>query len=115
MPLLEFTNKGLYCPQANFYIDPWKPVDFAVISHGHSDHAKWGSKKYLCHHDTKPILALRLGENEYHSVRWNEPVFMNGVSISLFPVRKKRLSDFTEYAVFSFFSKGLKFQISPSI
>ena len=85
MPLIEFTNKGLFCPQGNFYIDPWKPVDFAVISHGHSDHARWGSKKYLCHHYTKPILQLRLGENDYHSVGWNEPVIMNGVSISLFP------------------------------
>jgi putative mRNA 3-end processing factor len=85
MPLIEFTNKGLFCPQGNFYIDPWKPVDFAVITHGHSDHARWGSSKYLCHHDTKPILKLRLGENEYQSIGWNEPVFMNGVSISLFP------------------------------
>ncbi|MEJ7610001.1 MAG: ligase-associated DNA damage response exonuclease [Ferruginibacter sp.] len=85
MPLIKFSDKGLFCSQGDFYIDPWKPVDRAVISHGHSDHARWGSKNYLCHHYTKPILQLRLGENRYESVGWNEPVMMNGVSVSFFP------------------------------
>ena len=85
MPLISFTEKGLFCAQGNFYIDPWKPVDKAVITHGHSDHARWGSKAYLCHHFTKPILQLRLGENSYESVGWDEPVLMNGVSVSFFP------------------------------
>ena len=47
MALIEFTDKGLYCSAGNFYIDPWKPVDKAVITHAHSDHARWGSKSYL--------------------------------------------------------------------
>ena len=85
MPLIEFTDKGLYCPQGQFYIDPWKPVERAVITHAHSDHARWGSKYYLCHHFTKPILQLRLGDNNYESVEWNETVLMNGVKISLHP------------------------------
>ncbi|HMI80033.1 MAG TPA: ligase-associated DNA damage response exonuclease [Ferruginibacter sp.] len=85
MPLIEFTDKGLYCPQAEFYIDPWKPVERAVITHAHSDHARWGSEYYLCHHFTKPILQLRLGDNHYESVDWNEPAMMNGVKISLHP------------------------------
>ncbi len=85
MALIEFTDKGLYCRQGGFYIDPWKPVKRAVITHAHSDHARWGSKYYLCHHFTKPILQLRLGENYYESVDWNEPVMMNGVKISLHP------------------------------
>lgn len=85
MALLTFTDKGLYCPQGNFYIDPWKPVDKAVISHAHSDHAKWGNKSYLCHSFTKPILQLRLGDNYYQTSGWNEPVFINGVSVSFFP------------------------------
>jgi putative mRNA 3-end processing factor len=85
MPLIDFTNKGLYCRAGDFYIDPWKPVDKAVITHGHSDHARWGSKYYLCHHHTKPILQLRLGPNQYQSVGWNEPVYMNGVRLTLFP------------------------------
>lgn len=85
MPLIEFTDKGLFCRQGDFYIDPWKPVDKAVITHAHSDHARPGSKKYLCHHFTKPLLQLRLGDNQYESIDWNEPVYMNGVKISLHP------------------------------
>jgi putative mRNA 3-end processing factor len=85
MPLIEFTNKGLYCRQGNFYIDPWLPVDKAVITHAHSDHARFGSKAYLCHHFTKPLLQLRLGDHPYQSVDWNEPVWMNGVKVSLHP------------------------------
>ncbi len=85
MNLISFTDKGLYCSQGNFYIDPWKPVDKAVITHAHSDHARWGSKNYLCHHYSKPILQLRLGDNNYQSVEWGEPITMNGVNISLHP------------------------------
>jgi len=85
MPLIEFTDKGLYCAAGGFYIDPWKPVDRAVITHAHSDHAKWGSKSYLCHHHTKPLLQLRLGEGNYESKEWGETVNMNGVKISLHP------------------------------
>lgn len=85
MPLIEFTDSGLYCRAGNFYIDPWKPVERAIITHAHSDHARHGSKYYLCHHKTKPILQLRLGDNNYQSVEWNEPISMNGVKISLHP------------------------------
>ncbi|MER3471359.1 MAG: DNA ligase-associated DEXH box helicase [Chitinophagaceae bacterium] len=85
MPLIEFTDKGLYCPEGDFYIDPWRPVDRAVITHGHSDHARWGSKFYLTHHDTIPILQQRLGPNHYQGVSWNEPIYLNGVRITLFP------------------------------
>ena len=85
MALIQFTDRGLYCPHGGFYIDPWRPVDRAVITHGHSDHARWGNKSYLCHHHTLPILQLRLGPNHYQSVDWNEPVIMNGVKVSLHP------------------------------
>jgi len=85
MPLIDFTDKGLYCSQGNFYIDPWVPVEKAVITHGHSDHAYPGSGAYLCHKFTKPILELRLGPNAYQTVEWNETVLINGVKISLHP------------------------------
>ena len=85
MPLIEFTDKGLYCPRGGFYIDPWKPVDKALITHAHSDHARWGSKAYLCHKDSLPILMLRLGENVYQTVEWHETIFMNGVQVSFHP------------------------------
>ncbi len=85
MPLIEFTDKGLFCPQGKFYIDPWKPVDKALITHAHSDHARWGSKSYLCHTYSKPILQLRLGDNPYQTAEWNENVFINGVKVSFHP------------------------------
>lgn len=85
MALIDFTDKGLYCASGGFYIDPWKPVEKAVITHAHSDHAKWGSKYYLCHHYTKPLLKLRLGEGNYQSIEWGETIMMNGVKVSLHP------------------------------
>ncbi len=85
MALIEFTDKGLFCLQGNFYIDPWKPVDRAIITHAHSDHARPGSRYYLCHHFTKPLLQLRLGEGNYESIGWKETVNINGVEISLYP------------------------------
>ena len=84
-PLIEFTDKGLYCRTGDFYIDPWRPVERAVITHAHSDHARWGSKFYFCHHDTKPLLQQRLGNNHYQSAGWNETIYFNGVRLSLFP------------------------------
>ncbi|MEI6946891.1 ligase-associated DNA damage response exonuclease [Paraflavisolibacter sp. H34] len=85
MPLIEFSDKGLYCPAGGFYIDPWQPVDKAVITHAHSDHARWGSRAYLCHHLTRPLLQARLGDNAYESIGWHEPVLLNGVRVSLHP------------------------------
>jgi putative mRNA 3-end processing factor len=83
MQLIEFTDSGLFCRQGNFYIDPWRAVNYAVITHAHSDHARWGSQHYLCHHYTKPLLQLRLGNQQYESIGWNEPIFINGVQLSL--------------------------------
>jgi putative mRNA 3-end processing factor len=85
MNLLNFTEEGIYCRQGDFYIDPWKPVPRAVITHAHSDHARPGNAYYLCHHFTKPILSLRLGDIPVQTVEWGEPVFINGVKISLHP------------------------------
>jgi putative mRNA 3-end processing factor len=85
MPLIEFTDRGLYCSQGAFYIDPWRPVDKAVITHAHSDHARAGSRSYLCHTLTRPLLQLRLGDYPYQTLEWGESVFLNGVKISLHP------------------------------
>lgn len=85
MPLIEFTEKGLYCATGQFYIDPWSAVPNAIITHAHSDHARWGSDHYLCHHKTLPVLKLRLGAIKVTSVEWNEPIAHNGVRISLHP------------------------------
>jgi putative mRNA 3-end processing factor len=85
MALIEFTSKGLFCPPGNFYIDPWKPVDKALITHAHGDHARFGSKAYLSHHYTKPLLQARLGEGKYQSVEWGEAININDVKVSFHP------------------------------
>lgn len=84
-PLLQLTDKGLYCAQGDFYVDPWRAVNKAIITHAHSDHAKAGHQAYLCHHLTKPLLKARLGNYAYESIEWNEPVYIHGVKVSLHP------------------------------
>lgn len=84
--LLTFTKKGIYCKQGDFYLDPWKPVENAIISHGHSDHSRWGMKKYLAHKDSAPVMKLRLGEDiNLQTVEYGEKIIMNGVTVSLHP------------------------------
>lgn len=86
MSLIKFTNKGIYCEQGGFYIDPWQPVDLAVTTHGHADHVKWGNKAYLCHDLTRPILNQRLGPDlVIETLPYNKQVTINGVKLSLFP------------------------------
>lgn len=75
----------MYCAPGNFYIDPWRPVQKAVITHAHSDHARGGHGSYFCHHFTKPLLQLRLGNQNYQSAEWNEAISLNGVKVSLHP------------------------------
>ncbi|GIR84216.1 MAG: hypothetical protein CM15mP85_08400 [Rhodobacterales bacterium] len=58
MSVLEFRPEGIYCSQGDFYIDPWRPVDKALITHGHADHARFGSKKYLCTDIAAPLSVI---------------------------------------------------------
>ncbi|WP_432709713.1 ligase-associated DNA damage response exonuclease [Pedobacter sp.] len=85
MALLKFTDKGIYVPQGDFYIDPWKPVKLAVITHGHADHAYWGHDAYLCHELCKPILLQRLGDVQVQTLAYAQQLEVNGVKVSLFP------------------------------
>ena len=78
--------EGLFCPPGNFYIDPWRPVNRAVITHAHSDHARWGSAHYLAHHDSAPILRRRLGEDiTLQTLAYGEMIEHHGVRLSLHP------------------------------
>jgi putative mRNA 3-end processing factor len=84
--LLELTGVGLYCDAGDFYIDPWQPVERAVITHAHSDHARWGSDKYLVSESGENVLKLRLGNDiNVQRVRYGERVHLNGVNVSLHP------------------------------
>jgi putative mRNA 3-end processing factor len=84
--LLQFTGKSIFCAQANVHIDPWIPVNRAIITHAHSDHARFGSEKYLAHKDSESILRLRLGEDiSLQTVEYGELFTINGVNFSLHP------------------------------
>jgi putative mRNA 3-end processing factor len=84
-PLLEFTDKGIYCPPADVYLDPWKPVARALITHGHADHSRWGHGLYITHQSNIPILRHRLGELQARGVEWGESLRIRGVRFSFHP------------------------------
>ena len=84
-PLLEFTSKGIYCKKADVYLDPWKPVDKAIISHGHADHSRWGHNKYITHHKNVPIVKHRLGDVSISGKDWGETFMVNNVKFSFHP------------------------------
>ena len=84
-PLLTFTDRGIYCPQGDFYIDPWRPVDRALITHGHSDHARTGHGAYLATHQALPVMRHRLGQIRADGIAYAEARAINGVTVSFHP------------------------------
>lgn len=86
MALLELRENGLYCTQGDFYIDPWREVDRAIITHAHADHARWGMHHYLAHDDSAQILKYRLGKSiSLETMAYGKCVKRNGVKVSLHP------------------------------
>lgn len=85
MSLLRFTEKGIYCEVGDFYIDPWRPVNKALITHGHSDHSRWGHEQYICTKLSKPIIRHRLGPVNLQGVDFGESLQINGVKVSFHP------------------------------
>lgn len=83
--MLHFSPHGIYCEAGDFYIDPWRPVDRAVITHAHADHSRWGMKHYLAHHDSLPVMRHRLGEISAEGMAYGEQRVINGVKVSLHP------------------------------
>src|SRR5262245_11727883 len=85
-PLLLPTDDGLYCPAGGFHIDPWRPVDHAVVTHGHSDHARWGCRHYLAAAAGETVLRARLGPYaDITTLPYGQPVEHRGVRVSLHP------------------------------
>src|SRR3954451_24213168 len=84
--MLRITERGLYCEAADLYIDPWLPVDKAVITHAHGDHARWGSRHYLASAEGARVLRTRLDKDaSIQLLDFYESVDINGVSIALIP------------------------------
>lgn len=84
--LIESSPRGLYCAAGDFHIDPWQPVERAVITHAHGDHARPGSASYLCAAPGLAVLRARLGEEaRIEALAYGEATERGGVRISLHP------------------------------
>jgi putative mRNA 3-end processing factor len=86
--LLRNTPEGLYCPPGDFHIDPVRPVPRAIITHGHSDHARSGHDTVLATPETLAIMAARYGENfagATEAAPYGKTVARGGVDVSLVP------------------------------
>ncbi len=83
--LLSFRPEGIYCDRGAFYIDPWRPVARALITHGHADHARSGMGQYLCTDIAAPVMRHRLGDISLETVAYGEVREIGGVRVSFHP------------------------------
>jgi len=84
-PVLLTTERGLYCPAGDFFIDPWRPVDRALLTHGHSDHARPGHRRYLCAAPALPVIRHRLGEIAAQTLDFGAGLQIGGALVSFHP------------------------------
>jgi putative mRNA 3-end processing factor len=85
---LVVSDRGLYCPYGNFYLDPHKPVQHAVISHAHADHAVRGNKQVYCTLPTRLFMELRYKKaagDEFLVYSFEQKFTLNGVEICFYP------------------------------
>src|SRR5213593_3868205 len=86
--ILVPTPSGVCCKLGGFHIDPTRSVDKAVITHGHSDHARAGHGAVLATQETLDLMRLRYGENfagTTQALRYSETVTLGGARVSLRP------------------------------
>lgn len=84
--LITLTSRGLYCKQGDFYVDPWKPVKRAVLTHAHADHAYRGNEHYLVPAEGERLSRIRLGdEADISTEKYGKAILMNGVKVSFHP------------------------------
>ena len=84
--LLQHTDRGLYCPAGGFYIDPLRPVDRAVVTHAHADHARRGCCHYLASETSRHLLRMRLGPHvDLQFLPFGKAITVGGVRMSLHP------------------------------
>ena len=83
--LIVLRREGLYCPRGDFYIDPWRPVQRAVITHAHADHARVGHTSYLAATPGATVLKARLGDIALETLDYGVPLVIGEVRVTLFP------------------------------
>ena len=83
--MITSTPSGLFCSAGGFHIDPWQPVERAVITHAHSDHASPGSANYLCAAPGEQILRRRLPDAHVETLPYGESVTIGDTRVSFHP------------------------------
>jgi len=83
--LVVLRPQGLYCPPADVYIDPWRPVPRALITHAHADHARPGHGGCIAAAEGLPVLRARLGASPVTGLRWGERLRIGEATVSLHP------------------------------
>jgi putative mRNA 3-end processing factor len=86
--LLTPTPAGVCCKAGGFHIDPTRPVERAVITHGHSDHARAGHGAVLATPETLDLMRLRYGESfagTSQTIRYGERIALGGIGVTLYP------------------------------
>jgi len=79
------TSAGLYCEAGGFHLDPWQPVERAVITHAHADHARPGSGAYLCAAPGRAVLQRRLPDARIDTLPYGESITIGDVRVSFHP------------------------------
>jgi putative mRNA 3-end processing factor len=79
------SEQGLFCPEGAFHLDPLLPVERALLTHAHGDHARAGSGAYLCTPETAALLRRRLGDASIEALRYGERRAVGDVTVSLHP------------------------------
>jgi putative mRNA 3-end processing factor len=84
--VLVESPEGLFCPAGGFYIDPWQPVERALITHAHGDHARGGSAAYLCASPCAGLLRRRFGSDAtIEHLPYGETTTLGEVRVSFHP------------------------------
>ncbi len=84
--MITVTSEGLYCEAGGFFIDPWKAVDLALITHAHADHARSGSRQYVATALSQGILHKRLGAGiALRGVEYGEKIKLGQTWVSFHP------------------------------
>lgn len=85
-PLIRPTERGLWVEAGGFYIDPWEPVDRAVVTHAHADHCRWGCGRYLCSTEGEPVLRQRVQPDALvQTLPFGDPLTVGDATVSLHP------------------------------
>lgn len=83
--LVDITEKGLFCPDGDFHIDPSGPVPRAVITHAHGDHLTPGCGAYLASVPSVPLMRCRLGPVSVQALKYGDRLHLGGTEVSLHP------------------------------